>query len=111
MLNMAQSAEAAEYTDCISVEGQDFRHKCLRYHIRHLKETAHMLVYSTGHCSLNWEMNTIWPIDGTLTGTATPIQGEPGSNSNEEMISNSTSLRNLNLIISCRFISYLKYLL
>ena len=28
---MAQSAGAAEYTDCFSVEGQDFSNECPRY--------------------------------------------------------------------------------
>ena len=27
---------------------------------------------------------SIWPIDGTLTGTTTPDQSQPGSNDNED---------------------------
>ena len=29
--------------------------------------------------------NSIWTIDGTLTGSTTPSESEPGSNSNEEV--------------------------
>ena len=32
---------------------------------------------------LNW---SIWPIDGTPTGTITPDQSGPGSNGNEEAL-------------------------
>ena len=81
------------------------------YRLRQLKEAVHMLDYSDLLSRLSTELNMIWLIDGTLTGTAAPIQGGLGSNSNEETISNSTSLRNLNLIIGCRFISYLEHLL
>ena len=35
---------------------------------------------------VKWLNSSVWPIDGTLTGTITPSQSGPGSNGNEELL-------------------------
>ena len=40
---------------------------------------------------------SIWPRDGTLTGTTTPSQRDPGNYGNKRVISHSRELENLSL--------------
>ena len=53
---------------------------------------------------------SIWPIDGTLTGTAILIQSGPDSDGNKEVLHN-TQILNRSLTIRCSFMSYLRHIL
>ena len=49
----------------------------------------HVFLYNTN----NFQANTIWPEDGTVTGTTTPNQSGPWSNGNEEVPSTPKSFK------------------
>ena len=52
-----------------------------------------------------WLNNSIWPIDGTQTGTTTPSQGGPRSNGNEGVLhisqSSKTRVSPLDGLVTC----------